>query len=1110
MPLFRWLSVIVFSSLLAACGGGGSLESDGGSLDGGDDSTAEASYEIAVQGFSLSSGEQDNQVTADSPLTISATLTNNDEAVAGVVINFSLNGDIGLLDPVSGTDLTDSNGVASIKLTAGDTAGAGIVTATYALDGDTYSDTFGFTSDGSESDDSSVSGSVTLNLTITDTSGAPFTVDNPVSKDNKGTVTATLLDEETPLAGQLISFSTNFTGKITPVLGTALTDSNGEAFVTLSSGDAKGAGQVVATYTDESGNAVTKIAGFISNGDEAPDDAIQYSVTASLLTGCVPSWDDNRSNVKLDPTSIASGCSITNSVSSAELADLFIEVTNQQSGDAVANALVEVTTDLGTVLPSSGRALTDSFGVALLKIQPGNTGGAGTITVSALDEQISTNFAVGIADLILEVDNGLNVDSNGDVIPLKAGGSTIIEVTLKDEEGNLYTTPTDVEFSSTCVDNNNSSIDASVKSSSGIASSTYRANGCGIDDVVNITVETGGKNFTASTIIPVEVSAVQSIQFIDVSEPVIALPPGEGGLPTQSVVRFRLLDADGIVSPQQRIDFKLTDSTGLAGLTQRTANTDNDGVVQTTVTSGIVPGPLVVKACFVSKTDVAALPEGDDLSCWTDEVQLCADEPTNDICPEGTLHLVPLAEQINAVSSQLALYSGITDQNSFDLSPQVFNPNALNYNGITNSLTVYFGDQFNQFNSNGVESTVLTESGAVGPQSNEAVCRTTDASCVVTWRSQGERPFYDYKWGNRIGEIDGNSATTEGINPKTGDVNCDPYFETAAPCIGTLVRAKNDPNGVIRGGRTSIIAVAKGQESFVDEESSDGITRRNGLFDIGEYYTLYDLPEAFNDHNENSTFDKANCSDADSDSYDPNTDQCSELNSRGGHNETWRDLNNNGIYDGADGLYNGLLCSEAAFNAGQCTRDLIEVRKQIEVVMSGDDPYVRFAVLKSNEVVSAPYEVLVPADCSSTIAGVFEVSDNALWCDVASIDLSEVSRANPDYDATDPNETDPETLEVGLSSINVRIFYSDEFGNPLPAGTEVSLTADNGDFSIIEHEETIPSTNRDSTMYSDVRIARESDGNQDQDGVLTITFQFENQLGGTKTVSRSISIIDDK
>ena len=58
---------------------------------------------------------------------------------------------------------------------------------------------------------------------------------------------------------------------------------------------------------------------------------------------------------------------------------------------------------------------------------------------------------------------------------------------------------------------------------------------------------------------PVEVSC-QSIQFIDVSENVIALPPGEGGLPKQSVVRLNLLDADGIVSKQKRIDFKLTDS----------------------------------------------------------------------------------------------------------------------------------------------------------------------------------------------------------------------------------------------------------------------------------------------------------------------------------------------------------------------------------------------------------------------------------------------------------------------------------------------------------------------------------------------------------------------
>ena len=65
------------------------------------------------------------------------------------------------------------------------------------------------------------------------------------------------------------------------------------------------------------------------------------------------------------------------------------------------------------------------------------------------------------------------------------------------------------------------------------------------------------------------------------------------------------------------------------------------------------------------------------------------------------------------------------------------------------------------------------------------------------------------------------------------------------------------------GGRVSILAVTKGQENFVDEQTTDDVKRTNGLFDIGEYYTSYDLPEAFIDHNENAAFDKANCSDAD-------------------------------------------------------------------------------------------------------------------------------------------------------------------------------------------------------------------------------------------------------
>ena len=1103
MPLTRLLSIILLSSLLIACGGGGSLEKEG-SVGGNNGGTTPdtPSYTLTIKGYTQLDGTQSNEVTAESPLDIKATLKKDDAIVAGERITFSLVDEIGELSPLSA--LTQTDGVATVELGAGTDAGAGVVTATYTLDGDSYEASFAFQSTGGQGGDSGISGSTTLSVTITDKMGEKFTEANPVTSINPGTVVATLKKDGVALSEELITFKTNFTGKITPELGTAITNTAGEARVTLSSGNFKGAGQVVATYAQANSQQLSNTGVFYSSGDSAPTDLAQYSLSVSLLTGCNAGWDSNRNNIALDPTDPNTGCTVTNTISSSELGEVFIEVIDEQNGVGVKNALVNTQTNLGSVLPSSGTSLTDNFGIALLKLQPGNTGGAGTISVSALGISGATNFAVGIADLILEVDNGLNTDSNGNIIPLKAGGSTVIEVTLRDEDGNLYLTPTDVEFTSTCVSSNQSVIDASVKSSGGIATSTYRATGCGIDDDINITVETGGKNFTESTIIPVETSAVQSIQFVDVSETFIALPPGEGGAPTQSIVRFKLLDADGIAATQQRIDFKLTDSTGLAKLTSSSASTDSSGFVQTTVTSGIVPGPLVVKACFIPKEDLDSLPAGDDLTCWVDEFDFCQANPLNARCPTGTLSLVPLSEQISSVSSQLTLASGVTDQNSFDASPVTYNTNSLNYNGVTTNISVYFGDQFNNYNGDGVESTILAEAGVIGTANREETCKTTNATCTVTWRSQGERPFYDKKWGNRIGEIDGDPTTTEGVNPKTGDVNCDPYFGLAAPCINGIKRAKNDPDGVVMGARVSILAITKGQENFVDEQSTTDVQRRNGLFDIGEYYASYDLPEAFIDHNENAAFDKANCGDAN----DPATDACSELNSRGGHDETWRDLNNNGIYDSADGKYNGLLCSAAAEAIDECSRELIEVRKNFELVMSGDDPYLRFSVLKTTELLPAPYQVFVPADCSSTFAGVFEISDTNNRCDVNSIDLSAENVANPAYDGSDL--TIPATIDIGLTGIGIRIHYTDEFGNPLPAGTTVTLSTSNGDLSIIETNDVIPNTNRDKPMYSDVRISREAEGNDKVDGVLSVTFEFTTQTGVTKTVKKGIAIFDDK
>jgi hypothetical protein len=949
------------------------------------------------------------------------------------------------------------------------------------------------------------SGDITLQVSVLDNSGNRFSESNPLTLDNPGFITATLKRNGEGLPRAIVSFETEFTGEIKNGTSGAITDDSGVARIELGAGQSKGAGRVTATYVEASLNeTISKSDVFFSSGGGGTTDTSGFSLDVKLLVDCNPNWDANRNEVLLDPTSIGSGCKVSNSISSSDLADVFVRLTNAQNGDGVSNGLVEVATDLGTLFPSSGKALTDNFGIALLKLQPGAEGGAGTLTISssqAGNVEKTVNFAVGVADLSLSVDNGLSTENN-EVVPLNAGGSTVISVTLRDLDGSLYIVPTDVNFSSTCESAGLSELDSIVKTSNGVASSTYRAKGCDGDDNITINVQTGGKNFSARTVIPVLSSPVQSIKFESVSESFIALPPGEGGIPTQSVVKFTLLDEDSLPVPRARVDFKLSDNQGLAELTQRKSNTDNAGIVQTSVKSGIVPGPLVVTACYIDQADLDELAVDDDYSCWAEEVALCASDPNNEICPAGNLILYPISKQILSVSSQINLSSGVTDQDSFSASLDVINSNSLNYNGVVSNITVRFGDQFNQFNADGVTATVISEAGVIGSVdgTNTFECVTDNASCTVQWRSQGARPFYDLKWGNRV----------YSINPRTNQVNCDPYFDEGAPCINGMLRAKDHPKGVVMGGRVSILAVAKGQESFKDEESSGGVTRRNGLFDIGEYRQEFDLSEAFLDTNENGTFDKANCNSTTSGPCSPS----GTVN--GGHDDGWRDLNGNGRFDNADGKYNGLLCSEAAEAAGECSRELIEVRRRLELVMSGDEPYVRFAVKKQDTDGLLSYQIHIPANCSSQkftaddfkktnklnieSAGVAP-SGNDDYCDINEINLTESL-------ITDPSDSS-KTVDEGVSSVTLYIYYSDEFGNPLPAGTEVTLSATNGEFTVIDHNETIPNTSKDNTMYSEVTISREQEGNNKFVGAFNIEFLIKNGDSERK-ITKSIKVIDNK
>lgn len=132
-------------------------------------------------------------------------------------------------------------------------------------------------------------------------------------------------------------------------------------------------------------------------------------------------------------------------------------------------------------------------------------------------------------------------------------------------------------------------------------------------------------------------------------------------------------------------------------------------------------------------------------------------------------------------------------------------------------------------------------------------------------------------------------------------------------------------------GRVTILATAIGEESFTDVNG-------NGSFDSEdkEYWdveNLYqgnpdwylrqykDLPDAFLDDNENWVYD---------------------------YGEEFFDFDGNDECKGND-IYNGLLCTDDAEALGICTKELVHVRDDIVIVMSGSDAVIDIVSLQVDE-----------------------------------------------------------------------------------------------------------------------------------------------------------------
>ena len=216
---------------------------------------------------------------------------------------------------------------------------------------------------------------------------------------------------------------------------------------------------------------------------------------------------------------------------------------------------------------------------------------------------------------------------------------------------------------------------------------------------------------------------------------------------------------------------------------------------------------------------------------------------------------------ISTQSSSLTVSTGFPDQNSFSLSVDQFNNGGFDCDGEIALFDIRAADRNNNPVPKDTAITFTTEGGDV-----EGTCFTGPATtglqeagiCTSTWESQ---------------------------NPRPAD------------------------------GRTTVLAYAEGEESFVDLNS-------NGFFDTGDSFT--DLGEAFHDFNENGLRDDAS--------------------------EPYIEFNGTaGFQSAGDGKYNGLLCKHPTLCGLLPT---VTVRQSIVLVMGTGDPFVENADVTIDNVVS--------------------------------------------------------------------------------------------------------------------------------------------------------------
>ncbi|RLV61056.1 invasin [Parashewanella curva] len=359
---YKLILTLLSSFLLFACGGGGDLK-DEPTNGGGGGGTPQP-----VKTISLDISNQD--ITKDTPATLTVTVKDSSgNLVKDELVSFSIEpSEIGtFLNNETGKKRTNEQGVAIVQLAAKTLEGDGQVTASIVDGTQTKAITKNFSM-------VHLISLFSLDLQVQDNQGDEL---RNISLDKPGRVVATLQKNNAPISNEIIKFELDGEGNINPSTGTALTNGDGKAIITLLTGTQAGAGTITAKYQLDTKEKAEQF-----NYQVAGDAPKNDGNTNKLSIGLVNNNTDQQ----------------TSHISEAQPGKVIVNLTDENSQPLIGK-VVSFSSTLGNFIPNRATALTDANGRASITITAGSIEGAGEITATYGDSNVLIGFTTAGDDI---------------------------------------------------------------------------------------------------------------------------------------------------------------------------------------------------------------------------------------------------------------------------------------------------------------------------------------------------------------------------------------------------------------------------------------------------------------------------------------------------------------------------------------------------------------------------------------------------------------------------------------------------------------------------------------------------------------------------------------